>query len=127
MFYFSIFFVFFQIFTIFQPHGFGPLGFFRDELFNTLEETLKEGDTFFMLPPFYAGGTSSFKPTSQEVIADWKSRSAAPERYHFADDRDMVRQMLLEKTLPGDLIVIMGARDNSLSLYARSFCREHNA
>ncbi len=116
-----------RIFTIFQPHGFGPLGFFRDELFNTLEETLKAGDTFFMLPPFYAGGTSSFKPTSQEVIADWKSRSAAPERYHFADDRDMVRQMLFEKTLPGDLIVIMGARDNSLSLYARSFCRELNA
>ena len=116
-----------RIFTIFQPHGFGPLGFFRDELLKTLEETLKEGDAFYMLPPFYAGGTSSFKPTSQEVIADWKNSSKHPERYTFADDRDKLREELLEKSSPGDLIVIMGARDNSLSVYARSFCSDSKA
>lgn len=116
-----------RIFTVFQPHGFGPLGFFRDELLETLEKCLRPGDAFFMLPPFYAGGTSSFKPTSDEVIAQWKTASAHPERYHFSDDRDVLRARLLEETVPGDLIVIMGARDNSLSLYAKSFCKEAQA
>lgn len=112
-----------RIFAVFQPHGFGPLGFFRDELFETLEAVLRPGDRFFMLPPFYAGGTSSFKPTSQEVIADWKQKSTTPETYTFTDAREQLRQLLLEESSGGDLIVIMGARDNSLSVYASSFCR----
>ncbi|MBR7140471.1 MAG: hypothetical protein IKD44_13145 [Lentisphaeria bacterium] len=116
-----------RIFTVFQPHGFGPLGFFRDELLVTLEKTLRPGDRFFMLPPFYAGGTSSFKPTSQEVIAQWKKSSSVPERYHYAEERKELRNIILAETRPGDLIVIMGARDNSLSLYARSFCSSAHA
>ncbi|MBE6384246.1 MAG: hypothetical protein E7048_01130 [Lentisphaerae bacterium] len=116
-----------RIFTLFQPHGFGPLGFFRDELLETLEKTLRPGDEFFMLPPFYAGGTSSFKPTSEEVISQWKTSASAPERYHFAAERDTLRSQLLSQAQQGDLIVIMGARDNSLSLYARSFCKASQA
>ena len=116
-----------RIFTVFQPHGFGPLGFFRDELFATLVRTMGKEDRFFMLPPFYAGGTSSFKPTSQEVIAQWQGESCTPERFQFADDRAALRKKILEETAPGDLIVIMGARDNSLSLYASSFCKESQA
>lgn len=116
-----------RIFTVFQPHGFGPLGFFRDELLETLEKTLRPGDRFFMLPPFYAGGTSSFKPTSEEVISQWQNFASAPERYHFAADRDSLRSLILSQAQPGDLIVIMGARDNSLSLYARSFCKAAQA
>lgn len=116
-----------RIFAIFQPHGFGPLGFFRDELLQTLEGCLKEEDSFFMLPPFYAGGTSSFKPTSQEVIAQWKEVAKNPGLYSFADDREKLRRMILEKAAPGDMIVIMGARDNSLSFYARSFCTSAKA
>ena len=113
-----------RIFAVFQPHGFGPLGFFRNELFETLEKTLRSEDRFFMLPPFYAGGTSSFKPTSQEVIAEWKQRAKHPEQYTFSDDREQLRNELLALSAPGDLIVIMGARDNSLSLYASSFCSD---
>ena len=103
------------------------MGFFRDELLETLEKTLRPGDEFFMLPPFYAGGPSSFKPTSEEVISQWKTSASAPERYHFAAERDTLRSQLLSQAQQGDLIVIMGARDNSLSLYARSFCKASQA
>ena len=116
-----------KLFAVFQPHGFGPLGFFRDELLEILEKTLRPGDRFYMLPPFYAGGTTSFKPTSDEVIAQWKSISKTPEQYDSAADRTLLRSEILARALPGDLIVIMGARDNSLSLYAQSFCKRANA
>jgi UDP-N-acetylmuramate--alanine ligase len=82
---------------------------------------------FFMLPPFYAGGTSSFKPTSQEVIAQYKEKASAPEKYHFEADREALRTCVLAEAQKGDLIVVMGARDNSLSLYARSFCKDFQA
>jgi len=109
--------------AVFQPHGFGPLGFFRDELFAMLEKRLRKGDEFWMLPPYYAGGTSSFKPTSQEVVADWRSRSQMPERYRVFESRDELRKALLERTGADDLIVILGARDNSLPEFAKSLLK----
>ncbi|MDD3886387.1 MAG: Mur ligase domain-containing protein [Victivallaceae bacterium] len=112
-----------HLYAVFQPHGFGPWGFMRDELFLRLENELKPGDKFIILPPFYAGGTSSFKPTAEEVASDWKSRARHPEHYMVFDDRGKLRDYLELIARSGDLIVILGARDNSLSDYAASLTR----
>ena len=109
-----------NLYAVFQPHGYGPFGFMRDQLFLYLEEELRDDDRFILLEPYYAGGTSSFKPTAAEVAADWKSRSRSSRRYMVFPDRDTLRDYLLLQTGPGDLVVIMGARDNSLSDYAAS-------
>ncbi len=108
-----------RVLAVFQPHGFGPLGFMRDELFLALQQTLRRHDEFIMLEPYYAGGTSSFKPTSLEVIEDYRMRSNRKTYLHFPD-RETLRDYLLLKTRPGDVVLIMGARDNSLSDYAAS-------
>ncbi len=109
-----------RIFAVFQPHGYKPFGFMREALFQELEKTLRNKDRFLLLEPFYAGGTSSFKPTSHEVAAEWKSRARRPEQYECFPDRERLADYLLNASRPGDLIVIMGARDNSLSDYAKS-------
>ena len=109
-----------RIFAVFQPHGFGPLGFMRDALFLALEKTLLPDDRFILLEPYYAGGTTSFKPTSAEVMADWLNRAARQENYMTFDSRDTLFSWLPEHAGQGDIIVIMGARDNSLSDYAAS-------
>ena len=111
-----------RIFAVFQPHGFKPFGFMRETLFEDLEKELKRNDRFLLLEPFYAGGTSSFTPTSREVADDWRSRARHPEHYESFPDRELLTDYLLTATKPGDLIVIMGARDNSLSDYAGSLC-----
>jgi len=112
-----------RIFAVFQPHGFGPLGFMRDALFANLEKTLSPGDRFILLEPYYAGGTTSFKPTSAEVMSDWESRAARKENYLTIEKRDTLKSWLLEHACQGDIIVIMGARDNSLSDYALSLTK----
>ncbi|OGV36230.1 MAG: hypothetical protein A2020_12585 [Lentisphaerae bacterium GWF2_45_14] len=101
---------------LFQPHGYGPLGFMRDELFKALEENLTEKDRFIMLPVFYAGGTSSFKPTSADVIEDFASKGT--KKYLCAESRNHAAE-LLRSSGAGDTVVVMGARDNSLSDFAR--------
>ena len=101
--------------VVFQPHGYGPLGFMRDELFKALEENLTDKDRFIMLPVFYAGGTSSFKPTSAELIEDFASKGT--KKYLCADSRKHATE-LLKTANSGDTIVVMGARDNSLSDFA---------
>ncbi len=109
-----------NLYAVFQPHGYKPFGFMRDQLFENLNKFLKKNDRFILLPPFYAGGSSSFSPTSEEVTADWKSRSVHPERFMVFPDREVLADYLALKPASGDAVVILGARDNSLSDYARS-------
>ena len=109
-----------SVYAVFQPHGYGPFGFMRDQLFLLLDAELRACDRFILLEPYYAGGTSSFRPTAPEVLADWQSRARRPERFMFFPDRETLKDFLLLKCGSGDLIVTMGARDNSLSDYAAS-------
>lgn len=110
-----------RVFAIFQPHGFGPLGFMREDLLPELEKTLRDNDCFILLPPYYAGGTSSFKPTSEEVANDYKSRGK--RNYSFFHYRDDIAVMLCRETTDKDLVLIMGARDNSLSDWASEIAK----
>ena len=107
-----------RVITVFQPHGYGPFGFMRDELFSTLEKTLGERDLFCLLEPYYAGGTSSKKPSSVEVCADWKQKSSHPQKYMVFPDRTSLKEFCRVHAAKGDIIVVMGARDNSLSNFA---------
>ena len=110
-----------KLFAVFQPHGYGPFGFMRDQLFLYLEDELRPGDRFFVLEPYYAGGTTSFKPSAEEVVADWRRRAKHPDCYQTAASRDALRDYLVCAADADDLIVVMGARDNSLSDYAAGF------
>ena len=105
-----------KVFVVFQPHGFKPLEFMREDLFERLEATLAETDEFLFLPVFYAGGTTSFKPKSEDVCADFKRRGT--KKYTFFASRDDVVCYLKMNTLRNDLVLILGARDNSLSEFA---------
>ena len=113
-----------NIYAVFQPHGYAPFGFMRDQLYLEIEPELRNNDRFILLPPYYAGGTSSFKPKAEEVLADWQSRCRRPERFMYFPNRELLTDFLLLQSKPGDTIVIMGARDNSLSDYAASLTGE---
>lgn len=109
-----------KVVAVFQPHGYGPFGFMERKLFEYLEADMRDGDVFILLEPYYAGGTSSFRPHADEVCAKWRAAAKHPERYLALPDRDAVRKFLLENVGPADAAAIMGARDNTLSDYAVS-------
>lgn len=107
-----------RVIAIFQPHGFGPLGFMRDAMFGELEKALRDEDEFILLPPFYAGGTSSFRPTAQEVVMAWQREGN--KKYLCYASRSELAEYLRANAQNEETILIMGARDNSLSDYAKS-------
>ena len=109
-----------RVIALFQPHGYKPFGFMRDELFSALEKNLGENDRFVLMPVFYAGGSSSFSPTAQEVAAEYRDKSLHPERYLTFPDRQSAQEYLRKQSAAGDVILVMGARDNSLSNWART-------
>lgn len=110
-----------KVIAVFQPHGYGPLGFMREKFFEELEKTLHNSDYFIMLPVFYAGGTSSFTPKSEEVIADFAARGK--KKYLYFSTRNDLAASLNQITCKNDIVLIMGARDNSLSTWARNLSR----
>lgn len=110
-----------RVLAFFQPHGYGPFGFMKDELAKVLNKTLRQQDKLFLAEPFYAGGTSSFSPHASDVVAQWKS--FYPQlAVELAESRGEVKTKLLATAAKDDLILIMGARDNSLSEFAASLC-----
>ncbi len=109
-----------RVFAVFQPHGFGPLGFMRGPLFTTLGRCLRAHDRFIFLPVFYAGGSSSFSPTSAEVVDEYRRRGLA--ECLQAPDRAAAAALLAEAG-PDDAILVLGARDNSLAPWAESLAR----
>lgn len=107
-----------KIIAVFQPHGYGPFGFMKDELFAVLEKILRKNDIFCLLEPYYAGGTSSKKPSADEVWHEWQQKTARPQQYKVFPDRRMLAGFIKENAVQGDVVVVMGARDNSLGNYA---------
>lgn len=108
-----------KVIMIWQPHGYGPLGFMRDELARELSSVLRSNDIFILLEPFYAGGTSSFKPHAAEVITQWHN-SGILKNATTVPDRQEVEHLLKEQVNPGDIVLVCGARDNSIPGWAES-------
>lgn len=108
-----------RIIAIYQPHGYKPTRMFFDELVDVFANNLTEKDFLFMPEIFYAGGTVKKDISSRNVIDEVKKRNRKVQLKYFPKRNDIVSevQSILQ---PGDTVLIMGARDNSLSELGRS-------
>ncbi len=110
-----------RVFLIFQPHGFKPFGDMKAALYEQLSRSLRPEDVFILLPVYYAGGTSSFRPSAEEVLAEWAERPGfRPEQFRYFPDRAAAESFLKANAKTGDTVIITGARDNSLSIWAKN-------
>ena len=106
-----------RVFAVWQPHGYKPFGFTREAMGEILKKNLRSQDHFLVLTPFYAGGTSSFKPSAEEVAGQWKNEYGVENVAAYT--RESADRELRCRPEVGDIILIMGARDNSLSDWAK--------
>lgn len=100
----------------YQPHGYGPTRFFRDELIETLRQGLRPQDRLLLAPIYDAGGTAE-RTIRSEDLAEPLVRAGISAR--VIPSRDEALREMIEGARPGDRIVVMGARDDTLPSYAR--------
>lgn len=105
-----------RLHILFQPHGFGPLRLMRQELVNSFVRHLDKEDRILMPEPYYAGGTTDRSVSSRHIVDDLVKRGLSATVY---PDRASCTSDLLRDIQSGDRILIMGARDDTLSDYAR--------
>jgi UDP-N-acetylmuramate--alanine ligase len=106
-----------RVLAVFQPHGFGPLKFLRADFVEAFAAELAPRDRLWFLEVFYAGGTAARDISSADVIADLAARGVAAE---LAPSREWLASRLAAEAQAGDLILVMGARDPSLTDLART-------
>lgn len=104
-----------RLLIVFQPHGFGPLAMLRQSFVDCFASGLHENDVLLMPEPVYFGGTVERTVTSKDIVLDISQRGRQA-RAHA--DRDACGEQILRMARPGDRIVVMGARDDTLSLFA---------
>jgi UDP-N-acetylmuramate--alanine ligase len=104
-----------RLLIMFQPHGYGPLRTMGAELIACFAEKLGSKDILIMPDPAYYGGTVERAVGSDDIVAG--VRAAGRQAEHIAE-RGAAGDRLVELAQPGDRIVIMGARDDTLSQFA---------
>jgi UDP-N-acetylmuramate--alanine ligase len=109
-----------RLLLMFQPHGYGPIRLMRDALVDCFARGLNDADVLLMPEPVYFGGTVDRSVGSREIITAVEQRGRTALGF---PDRDGCGDALVRLARRGDRIVIMGARDDSLSQFARALLR----
>ena len=107
-----------RIIAVYQPHGFGPTRFLKNEYAAAFKEVLRPADTLCLLPIYYAGGTAVRDIESKDII---DLMGSVPFNAVAVDGRDDVINIIEEAVSahPDSAVLLMGARDPSLSGFAR--------
>ncbi len=104
-----------RIIAFFQPHGYGPIRVMGTELAAVFADMLGPDDHLILCDPVYFGGTVD-KSIGSQSITD--TVAAAGRNAEYTPTREACGNRIAELAQPGDRIVIMGARDDTLSGFA---------
>lgn len=105
-----------RLLVVFQPHGYGPTRFLKAGLIASFAQGLGTADWVVMPEIFYAGGTAQ-KDISSRDLTD--GIAALGRQAVFVPLRSEIVEWLAREVRSGDRVVVMGARDDTLTAFAR--------
>lgn len=105
-----------RVIAFFQPHGYGPLRQMGHELAEVFARLLGPQDVTILCDPVYFGGTVDRSEGSERIVSLIKGHGGQAD---YIPAREDCGSAIAAMARPGDRIVIMGARDDTLSLFAR--------
>jgi UDP-N-acetylmuramate--alanine ligase len=105
-----------KVIAWFQPHGFGPTKFLRQDFVKEIGLVLRPADEVWMSEIFYSGGTASKDISAGDLINDLK---AMGKPAFFAEDRNAFLETVRPHLTDDCVLLLMGARDPSLENFAK--------
>jgi len=104
-----------RVIAWFQPHGFAPLKFMKEELMERLQNCMRPQDQFWFSDIYYAGGTVAKTISPDEIVNMLLNKGVTsgfvPNKYDFP-------LYIKPELKAGDVLLLMGARDPLLEHYA---------
>lgn len=104
-----------KVIAWFQPHGYGPTKFLRNDFVNEISKTLRPNDEIWMSEIFYAGGTTQKDISANDLVNDLK---AVGKQAYFIEDRKDFSAAVRSHLSDDCVLLLMGARDPSLEQFA---------
>ncbi|MEP7164425.1 MAG: Mur ligase family protein [Ferruginibacter sp.] len=106
-----------KVIAWFQPHGYGPTRFLKNDFIQEIAAVLRQGDEIWMSEIFYAGGTAVKDISANDLVIEIK---ALGKQAFFVEDRNDFLETA-RPHLTGDVVLLlMGARDPGLEAFSRS-------
>ncbi|VWX54741.1 UDP-N-acetylmuramate--L-alanine ligase [Novosphingobium sp. 9U] len=105
-----------RVVAFFQPHGYGPLRQMGAELAEVFARLLGGDDVVLLCDPVYFGGTVDRSEGSERIVELIRAAGAQAE---YVPTREECGERIVELAQPGDRVVIMGARDDTLTTFAQ--------
>ena len=102
-----------RLIIMFQPHGFGPMRSLGKEIMAEFVKNMTDEDILVMPEIFFVGGTVTKDISSADLIK--YAQTLGKKEAYFAEDKSAAADLILKNVRQGDRVVIMGARDNSLT------------
>ncbi len=105
-----------RVIALFQPHGYGPLRQMGAELAETFAHELEPEDVTILCDPVYFGGTVDRSEGSERIVRLIGEAGGTAEYVPLRED---CAARIAALARPGDRIVVMGARDDTLTAFSR--------
>jgi UDP-N-acetylmuramate--alanine ligase len=105
----------------FQPHGYGPTKFLRQDFVKEISAVLRKQDEIWMSEIFYAGGTTTKDISANDLISDLKLTGA---NAYFIENRNDFIEAVRPHLNNNAVLLLMGARDPSLEQFAAKVWRD---
>ncbi|MFC0772494.1 UDP-N-acetylmuramate--L-alanine ligase [Terrimonas alba] len=106
-----------KVIAWFQPHGYGPTKFLRNDFVEEIAKVLRDEDEIWMSEIFYAGGTAVKDISANDLINDLKAKG---KKSFFVEDRSDFVNAVQSHLTSDCVLLLMGARDPSLEQFART-------
>jgi UDP-N-acetylmuramate--alanine ligase len=110
-----------KVIAWFQPHGYGPTRFLRNDFVEEITKTLRDNDEIWMSEIFYAGGTATKDISANDLISDIRKKG---KQAFFTENRNDLLHAMRSHLEEGAVILLMGARDPGLEEFAKKFYSE---
>jgi len=110
-----------KVIAWFQPHGYAPTKFLRNDFADEISKALRSTDEIWMSEIFYAGGTTTKDISSNDLINDLKAKGA---NAFFVENRNDLVKAIRSHLDDNCVLLLMGARDPSLEQFAKQVWSE---
>lgn len=104
-----------KVIAWFQPHGYGPTRFLRNDFVEEIAHALRPQDEIWMSEIFYAGGTAVKDISANDLIQDLQAKGC---NAFFIEDRNNFITTVKPHLQQNSVLLLMGARDPSLADFA---------
>lgn len=110
-----------KVIAWFQPHGYGPTRFLRNDFVEEISKALRDTDEIWMSEIFYAGGTAVKDISANDLINDIKAKG---KKAFFVENRNDLLNTIRPHLTEGTVLILMGARDPGLEEFAKNLYAE---